>query len=95
MRDYEVILIVHPELDDAAFNEVIEKFKGWISASGGIIDKTDIWGKKRMAYPIRKQTDGHYVLFHVSMMPSFTIELDRNLRLIEPVLRYLITTSDR
>ena len=94
MRDYEVVLIVHPELDEAAFNEVVEKFKGWIKDSGGSIEKIDIWGKRRMAYSIQKQTDGQYVLFNVKIMPTFTIELDRNLRLLEPVMRFLITTID-
>ena len=94
MRDYELVLIVHSELDDAAFNDVAEKVKGWITDSGGKIENTDIWGKKQLAYPIRKQTDGQYVLFHAKMMPTYTNELDRNLRLLEPVLRFLLTTVD-
>jgi len=94
MRDYEIVLIVHPELDENAFKDIIEKFKGWISDSGGKVNNMDVWGKKRMAYTIRKQTEGQYVLFHVSITPAYTNELDRNLRLLEPVLRFLITAND-
>jgi len=94
MRDYEVVVIIHPELDDKAFKETVDKIKGWINDSGGVVDNTDIWGKKRLAYAIRKQTDGQYVLFQVKLEPTFTNELDRNLRLLEPVLRFLITAVE-
>lgn len=94
MRNYEIVFIVHPDLDENAFKENVEKVKSWITESGGKIEKEDFWGKKRMAYSIRKQTDGQYMLLHAKMMPSFANELDRNFRLLEPVMRFLITTLD-
>jgi|UniRef100_A0A7C4KIB2 small subunit ribosomal protein S6 len=90
MRNYEVVFIVHPDLDETALTALVEKVKGWITEAGGSVEKADVWGKRRMAYPIRKQRDGQYVYFEASMPPAFSNELDRNLRLTEPVLRYMI-----
>jgi small subunit ribosomal protein S6 len=91
MRNYEVVIIVHPDLDETALNGIVEKIKAWIVDAGGAIDKVDMWGKRHMAYPIKKQRDGQYVLFKVQMAPTFGAELDRNLRFTEPVIRYLVT----
>jgi small subunit ribosomal protein S6 len=94
MHKYELVCIVHPDLDETAFNGVVEKVRGWISESGGSVDKVDVWGRRRMAYRIRKQREGQYVLFTISLPPASTTELDRNLRFQESVLRYLITVVD-
>lgn len=91
MRTYEIVLIAHPELDEAAMTAMLDKVKGWITDSGGSIDKVDSWGKRRMAYLIRKQGEGQYVVLTAQMAPAFTSELDRNLRFVESILRYMIT----
>lgn len=90
MRNYELMFIVHPDLDDTALTGVIDKVKGWIVDAGGTIDKVDLWGRRRMAYTIRKQREGQYVLIDAQMAPSFCTDLDRNLRFLEPVIRYSI-----
>ncbi len=94
MRKYELVCVVHPDLDEAAFNAVIEKVKGWITETSGSVDKVDIWGRKRLAYIIKKQREGQYVLFNVSLEPAATAILDQNLRFLEPVLRYMLTVVD-
>ena len=91
MRNYEVVVIVHPDLDESAFEEVVEQVKGWITEDGGSITKVDVWGKRRMAYEIRKQREGQYVLIHAEMQPESQAELERNLRLQEPIMRFLVT----
>jgi small subunit ribosomal protein S6 len=90
MRNYELVLILQPDLDEASFNAAIDKVKGWITEADGSIEKADIWGKRRLAYPIRKQTEGQYALLTVKMEPTFTAKLEGNLRLLEPVMRFLI-----
>ncbi|WP_299024303.1 30S ribosomal protein S6 [uncultured Thermanaerothrix sp.] len=90
MRAYELVFIVQPELDEAALQGVIEKVKGWITEAGGTINKIDLWGKRRLAYPIRKRHEGHYVLLEMQMPPTYSAELERNLRYFEPVMRFLI-----
>ena len=90
MRQYELVFIVHPDLDDAALKEVIERVKGWITEANGQVAKVDYWGKRKLAYLIRKQSEGHYVLMETEMAPSFGIVLERNLRFLEPVMRFLV-----
>lgn len=94
MRTYEVMLIIHPELDETATNEAVEKVKGWITSANGTIAKVDMWGKRRMAYSIRKQREGQYVLVTADFPPAYTAELERNLRFLEPVIRFMITAVE-
>lgn len=94
MRKYELIFIVHPDLDESAFNEVVNRVKDWITNADGEVSDVDIWGKRKLAYPIQKQAEGSYVLMKTQMAPPFCAELDHNLGLLEPVMRYLITAED-
>ena len=94
MHKYELVCIIHPDLDETAFNGAIDKVKGWISDAGGSVDKLDVWGRKRLAYTVRKQREGQYVLLNVSLPPSATAGLDQNLRFLEPVIRYMITSVE-
>ena len=94
MREYELIYIVHPELDESAFNEVVERVNSWITESGGEIENTDLWGIKKLAYPIRKLDEGQYVFLLIKIAPTFGSELERNLRLQEPILRYSLISAN-
>jgi small subunit ribosomal protein S6 len=93
MRDYELVFIIHPDLDETAFNDVVTRVRNWITEDGGEVVKTDLWGKRRMAYPIRKQTEGQYVLMQTRFAPKFGIQLERNLRFLEPVMRFLVVAK--
>lgn len=88
MREYDLIFIVHPDLDEDAFNEIVNRVRGWIVDGGGEIIKADSWGKRKLAYPIRKQTEGQYVFLQPRMETAFCTQLERNLRFLEPVLRF-------
>jgi small subunit ribosomal protein S6 len=94
MRKYELVCIVHPDLDETAFNAIIEKVKGWIGETGGSVDKVEIWGRKRLASLIRKQREGQYVLFNLTIPATAATVLDQNLRFQEPIIRYMITAVD-
>ena len=94
MREYELVFIVHPDLDETALKDLVEKVSGWISEAGGTIAKVDFWGKKKLAYVIRKQKEGHYILVRTQMDPSFGATLERNLRFTEPILRFLLTSVE-
>lgn len=91
MRNYEVAYIVDPELDEASQAALDERVAGWISAAGGKVLHVDRWGKRRMAYPIRKRQDGVYVFVQAELPSRSTTDLERELRLQEPVLRFMIT----
>lgn len=92
MREYEIVFIVHPDLEENAFNEVTEKVKGWVTEAGGSIIKADFWGKRRLAYAIRKQKEGQYMLLKVQLAPTSVAAIERNLRFQEPVLRFTISS---
>jgi small subunit ribosomal protein S6 len=83
-------MIVHPEQDESEFNETLERVSTWIDDSGGEVVDTDIWGKRTLAYPIQKLTEGQYVLMNIRIDSQFGSELERNLGFLEPVMRYLL-----
>ena len=89
MRNYEFVFIVHPDLNEEAFAEICERIKGWITALGGTIENEDNWGKRRMAYPIRKQREGQYMLYKLQLDPDKVVELEHNISLVESVMRYM------
>lgn len=93
MREYELVFIVHPDLDETALNEVVERVKAWITDASGSIEKIEQWGKRKLAYPIRKQSEGHYIVMHLSMAPANCTVLERNLRFLEPVMRFSVISE--
>lgn len=90
MRAYELVFIAVPDLEKTALDELVEKVAGWIKDGDGSIAKIDRWGKRELAYPIRKLKEGQYVLMDIQMDPANCAGLERNLRLTEPVMRYLL-----
>jgi len=94
MRDYELVFIVHPDLDENALKDVVEKVKTWITDNGGVIAKVDLWGKRKLAYAIRKQKEGQYVLIKAQIDPKACVQIEHNLRLLEPVIRFLLTNVE-
>lgn len=91
MHNYELICIIQPDLDETAFNGVLDRVKGWVTESGGSVDKVDVWGRRRLAYVIRKQHEGQYVLLNISLNPSAAAGLERNIRYQETVIRHMLT----
>ena len=94
MRDYELVIIIQPDLDETAVKGIVEKIQALVTTAGGTVAKIDKWGKKRMAYAINKRREGQYVLFELQMAPTFSAELERNLRFMEPVIRFSIINRD-
>ena len=94
MRQYELILIIQPDLDEEATNSVIDRVKTLITENSGEILKTDLWGSKQLAYEIQDFRDGYYVYMEVEFSPEFGTELNQNLRYVEPIIRYMLTRKD-
>lgn len=92
MREYEVTVIVQPTLEEQPRNELIELVSNWLvpDADEEAKPKLDVWGRRRMAYPIEKHQDGFYVLYHVVMDPTRIGEVERNMEYNEDILRYLV-----
>ena len=93
MRKYEIVFIIK-SLDEDATNAVIEKFSKLIAANGGEIVKEDRWGKKRLAYDIKKESEGYYVLFYVKCEPPCVNECDRDMKITDEILKPMIVRSD-
>ena len=91
MRKYELVCLIQPDLDETAVNGVIDRVKGWVAEGGGNVDKVDLWGKRRMAYVIRKQRESNYVLFNLTLSPATTPALEQNIRYTETVMRHMLT----
>ncbi len=93
MRNYELVVIIHPDLDDEAINASIDKIKDWIDKGGGKIESLENWGKRHLAYEIQKQSEGIYFLIDALLPPDFIAELEKNLSILEPVMRHLIVAK--
>lgn len=95
MTTYELLVIHNPLLTDQQYQEQIGKVKDVLTRNGAEIKKEDLWGKRRLAYPIEKQREGYYALFHfdVSGTTSCLPELDRFCKIEESVLRHMVTKA--
>ncbi len=87
MRQYELMMILDPEMDERNLQPTLEKMLGVVTKDGGTIDSMDIWGRRRLAYEIRKQAEGIYAVVNLSTESATAQELDRQLGLNEQVLR--------
>ena len=94
MRNYEIMVIVSPDVDDRQVQGVVEKPFEAFKAAGGTVDNVDIWGRRRLAYDIQKKSEGIYAVLNVTAEPAVVKELDRQLRLNEAVLRTNATNAD-
>ncbi|MBR2139388.1 MAG: 30S ribosomal protein S6 [Phascolarctobacterium sp.] len=90
MKSYEIMYIVKP-MEDDAFETIVSKFNELIAQNGGIVEKTDRWGKKRLAYEIQDFNEGLYVLVTFSAEPACVKELDRVMKIsTNDILRHMI-----
>ena len=94
MRNYELVCIVHSDLDENAFKGVVEKVSNWVTEAGGTVEKIDVWGRRRMTYVIRKQREGQYVVLNISLPTAAAAELERNIRFQESILRSMLTVVE-
>ena len=94
MRNYESMYILHPELSEEEIKQHIEKFTNVIIDKGGVIDKTDLWGKRRLAYEVKKLKEGYYVLVLFRGSSAVAQELERIFKITETIVRYLIVRLD-
>ena len=91
LRPYEILVIVDPRPTDEEVTALLEQLGEQVKSLGAEVGKVDNWGKRRLAYDIRKQREGTYAVFEVSAEPSTVKEFERQLRLNENVLRFLST----
>jgi len=88
--DYELVLIISPQIEDDLVSATLEKVSRFISDKGGVIANVEQWGKKRLAYPIRQCMEGNYVLTRFKFKPALSKDLEANLGISEEILRHLL-----
>ena len=93
LRDYEIVFILTPEANEGEVEAAIERISTFVSDRGGSFGEHEIWGLRRLAYPINKFMEGIYVLAHFSLDASDVLELERSLTTSEDVIRHLVTKA--
>ncbi|MTG88359.1 30S ribosomal protein S6 [Cellulosimicrobium sp. BIT-GX5] len=94
MRQYELMIILDPEIEERTVAPSLDKYLSVIKTDGGTVDKVDIWGRRRLAYDIKKKSEGIYAVVDFTSTSDTAKELDRQLGLNEAVLRTKILRTD-
>lgn len=94
MREYELVVMFSPEMEEEALNSSLEKLSGWISAKGGTVTAQEQWGRKKLSYPVKRFREGIFVLTQYQGEAGLNRELEGNLKFAEEVLRYLLVKKE-
>lgn len=96
MRDYEVTIIIQPEIDEEARAQIIERVAGWLTSGSNEADKpvAHHWGQRRLAFPIDNHSDGYYVFYEAKLDPTQIGEIERNMTYVEDILRHLVVRKE-
>jgi small subunit ribosomal protein S6 len=94
VRDYELMYIVRPDVDEDGLRAAIDSVKALIEGQGGEIRKTTNWGKRRLAYEVKHLRDGHYVIVEMQLDGAKVAEIERALRIHDAVFRHLLVVQE-
>jgi small subunit ribosomal protein S6 len=94
LREYELVVVLDPDIPEEDLPGAVERVSTAITTRGGEIDEVQPWGRRRLAYPIRRQVEGTYVLTNLRLEPARTRELESTLMISEDVLRHLLVRRD-
>ena len=94
LNKYESIYIVNPDVDAEGIKGLVEKFNALIESEGGKVTETNEWGMKKLAYPIKKFTQGYYVLVNFEAKPEFVDELERVYKITDDVIKFITVRKE-
>ncbi|HOF88131.1 MAG TPA: 30S ribosomal protein S6 [Armatimonadota bacterium] len=94
MRPYEVMYILQPTLSAEEQTALVDRFNDLITSMGGTVEKVDRWERRQLAYEIKRCRDGYYVVVEFQGDPALETEMDRQMKLTEPLLRHMIVRRD-
>ena len=94
MSKYELALVVNAKIEDDAREAVVEKAKNYVTRYGGTITEVEEWGKKRLAYEVQKMREGFYYFIQFEADATCPAEVERNVRIMDNVLRYLVVKKE-
>ena len=90
MNSYELTFIAQPDLEGEAQASIVQNYSSLIEGLGGEVAQIETWGKRRLAYPVRKFREGYYYVTQIRIKPEALPEMERSLKLTEPIIRYLV-----
>ena len=90
MDDYELVVIISPELDEEGISKIIDQVDNCVTKRGGIVSETHKWGKRKLAYPIKKFMEGSYISTQFKLEPNLIKETDAELRASGEIIRHLV-----
>ena len=93
MNKYESVIIINPSVEEEGMKNLIQKFTDLIK-NAGKVEKVDEWGKKRLAYDIKKNKEAYYVVFYFEADPKSIAELERNYRITDEVIKFIVVRVD-
>ena len=93
MNNYEVLFVIDPTLEDDKKDAAVERVKEIISSENGTVGDVDIWGLRRLAYPIQKKSEGYYAVIQFQAEPTLPLELDRRLKISDDYMRHIIVSK--
>ena len=93
-RLYEVMFIVRPDVVDEELDKLVAGFEGTVTSGGGVIKQTEKLGRRKLAYTVRKFNDGNYILLTIEANGAVVAELERRLRVTEPVIKFITVRMD-
>jgi small subunit ribosomal protein S6 len=94
VRDYELGIVLSPEASEEQTKAILDRVSQVVQTNGGQVVKVNAWGRRRLAYPIERHRDGLYFFLDLSLTPQSVLEVDRNLKVTEEVIRHLIVKRD-
>jgi small subunit ribosomal protein S6 len=94
VRDYELMVVLDPNLDEEGIEALNTRIQSLATQRNGTVENVDIWGRKRLAYPIGRLRDGFYILLRLQLPPTAAVEIERALKLNESVIRHLLVRSE-
>jgi len=94
MHKYELGIILHPHMEEEAVKAEHDLVLELIARFGGTVEKVDNWGKRRLAYEINKQTEGHYCFIYIDAPPTMPREIEDRIRIRENIIRFMMIRRD-
>ena len=92
LRSYQSVLILKPDLEEPRIDDVLEKIGGFIKSNGGAILKTEKWGKKRLAYRVKKSRFGIYLNLYHTLEPSGVVHLEKKYKLFDLIIKFMVVS---
>jgi small subunit ribosomal protein S6 len=94
LHEYELVVVLNPDIPEEDMETAVERVTGAVTTRGGEVREVQPWGRRRLAYPIRRHVEGHYVLTNISLDPSRARDLENSFLISDDILRHLLVRKD-